>query len=184
MLLVLTFPVAILVTVFAPDLIRLCFGPAYLDAARVLQVLVWGLPIRGAQGLLASQLAVMDRQSGIAGARAIGTVALFVSVPLFIWRFGFVGAAWALLLCDMLQFCLHCALLRARQAQPPLAKAVLIPAAAAALTAVASVAFKGLQPTLYLLLVVLVVVAATFATGAVRIHDVRFLRALLSKKAG
>jgi len=40
-LLVLSFPIAILVTIYAADIVRLFFGTSYSGAAMALQVLVW-----------------------------------------------------------------------------------------------------------------------------------------------
>jgi O-antigen/teichoic acid export membrane protein len=182
-LLVLCFPIAILVTIYAADIVTLVFGTSYLGAAKALQVLVWSLPIRGTQALMASQLAAMDQQAGLARARAIGLCGFCVLGPLLILAFGYVGAAWAVLLCDVLQFSLHWSLLRKQHAEPPLTKAVLIPGAAAVLTAAASVALEPLHAPIRLLMVILVLTAGMFALGAVRLHDLRFLRAVLARKA-
>jgi len=181
-LLVISFPIAILVTIYAADIVGLFFGTSYLSAAKALQVLVWSLPIRGAQGLLASLLAAMDQQAGLARARAVGLCAFSVLAPVFILSFDYVGAAWAVVLCDTLQFALYWSLLRKRHADPPLTKAVLAPGTAVALTAAVSAALEHLHPPTRLILVIVVLAAGMIALGAVRPHDLRFLRSLIMLK--
>jgi O-antigen/teichoic acid export membrane protein len=182
-LLVLSFPIAILVTIYAADIVRLFFGTSYLGAAITLQVLVWSLPVRGAQGLLASLLAALDQQAGLARARAVGLGAFFVLAPVFILWFDYVGAAWAVLLCDILQFALYWWLLRTKQADPPLTKAVLAPGGAAALTAAVVAVFEHLHSPTRLIMIILVLAAGMFALGAVRPHDLRFLRTVMMLKS-
>jgi O-antigen/teichoic acid export membrane protein len=182
-LLVISFPIAILVTIYADNIVGLFFGASYLGAAKVLQVLVWSLPIRGAQGLLASLLAAMDQQAGLARLRAVGLCAFSVLAPVLILSFDYVGAACAVLLCDTLQFALYWSLLRKKHADPPLTKAVLAPGSAVALTAAVSGAIEHLHPPTRLIMVILVLTAGMFALGAVRPHDLRFLRALIMPKS-
>ena len=95
-----TVPLAIMFTIFAHRLITVLFGPLYLEAVPVLQILTWTLPIVGVQALLGSQLVAVNQQHALARARLSG-LALFVLLsPLLIWAFGFRGAAWAVLVCD------------------------------------------------------------------------------------
>ena len=182
-LLVFSFPTAILITIYADNIVGLFFGSSYLGAAKVLQVLVWSLPIRGAQGLLASLLAAMDQQAGLARLRAVGLFAFTVLAPVLILSLDYVGAAWAVLLCDILQFALYWSLLRKQHADPPLTKAVLAPGSAVALTAAVSAALEHLYPPTRLVMVVLVLTAGMFALGAVRPHDLRFLKSLITLKS-
>ncbi len=183
-LLVFSFPIAILVTIYADNIITLCFGSTYLGAATALQVLVWSLPIRGAQGLLSSLLMAMDQQAGLARARAAGLCAFFVLAPAFILSLGYVGAAWAVLLCDTLQFALHWSLLRKKHADPPLANAVLAPGSAVALTAAVSAALGHLHPPMRFIMLNLVLAAGMFAFGAIRTHDLLFFQTLIMPKRG
>jgi len=106
-----------------------------------------------------------------------------VLAPVLILSLDYVGAAWAVLLCDTLQFALYWSLLRKKHADPPLTRAVLAPGSAVALTAAVSVAIEHLQPPTRLIMLILVLTAGMFALGAVRPHDLRFLRALLMPKS-
>jgi O-antigen/teichoic acid export membrane protein len=178
-----SFPIAILVTIYADNIVGLCFGSSYLGAAKALQVLVWSLPIRGAQGLLASLLTAMDQQAGLARSRAVGLCAFAVLAPVLILSLDYVGAACAVLLCDALQFALYWSLLRKEHADPPLTKAVLAPGSAVALTAAVSGAIEHLYPPARLIMIILVLTAGMFALGAVRPHDLRFLLALIMPKS-
>lgn len=95
-----TLPLAIVFTLFAHRLISVLFGPLYQEAAPALQILTWTLPIVGVQSLLGSQLMAVNQQHVLARARLSG-LTLFVTLsPLLIWKFGFRGAALAVLVSD------------------------------------------------------------------------------------
>lgn len=182
LLLVAAIPCAALAAVFAPEIVRMLFGAAYADAAGVLQVLAWTLPMRGAQSLLGSQLATLDQQTALARARLIGLCCFFIAAPLLILFFGYVGAAVSVLVCDTLQLGLYYRLLRKLDAAPPIIAAFLRLASAAGAAAAAGF----LLPTIYfgwrLLGVLAVMFAAMWILGAVKSHDLRFLRALIANK--
>jgi O-antigen/teichoic acid export membrane protein len=179
LLLVAAIPVAALAAIFATDIVRLCFGPSYAGGGRALAVLAWTLPIRGAQALLGSQLAAMNQQAALARARAVGLALFAVAAPLLIWRLSYVGAAWAVLLCDSVQTVLYWLLLKRIAAAPALAPSVLGPAAAAAVTMAASVLFGPLPLMLRVVAAVVVMAAGLWGFGAIKLHDLRFLRALI-----
>jgi O-antigen/teichoic acid export membrane protein len=182
LLLVLAIPFAALTTIFATDIVRLFFGTADLGAASALQILAWTLPIRGAQSLLGSQLAAMNQQSALARARLAGLCVFLVLSPLLILGRGYVGAAWAVLVCDTLQLSLYWWLLKGAGAAPALAVSFLAPAAAAATTAAGSTLFTDMSLTLRLIAAALIMAAGIWGFGAVRLHDLRFLRALVAGK--
>jgi O-antigen/teichoic acid export membrane protein len=145
-------------------------------------VLAWTLPIRGAESLLGSQLAAMNQQAALARARLAGLCFFLVLSPLLILSRGYVGAAWAVLVCDTAQLILYWWLLKKARAAPALAGSFLAPAAAAAATLVTSGLLTDVKLTMRLMAVVLVMAAGMWGFGAIRLHDLRFLRALLSGK--
>lgn len=182
LLLVVTVPLAALGTLMAADVVRLFFGAAYIGAAPALQVLAWTLPVRGAQYLLGSQLAALHEQGTVAGARLAGLCAFAVLAPLLILTRGYVGAAWALLLCDCAQLTLYAWALRRLGAAPRMTAALVALVAAAAVTGAASLLLADLTLALRLPVIALVMAAGLWAFGAVKLHDLRFLHAVLFRK--
>jgi O-antigen/teichoic acid export membrane protein len=180
LLLVVTVPFAAFAAIFAAQITALFFGRAYLGAAAALQVLAWTLPVRGVQFLLGSQLAAIHRQATVARARFAGLCAFAVLAPLLIVTGGYVGAAWALLLCDCVQLALYAWSLHRLHAAPVISAPLLAPAAAAALTGAASLLFPALHLAWRLPAMLLVMATGLSAFGAVKLHDLRFLRALIA----
>ncbi len=180
LLLVGAIPLATLIAIFSEDILRLLFGAAYSDGAAALQVLAWCLPIHGLQALLASQLAAMDQQAGLARARFAGLCAFLVLCPMLILGLGYIGAAWAVLLGDTFHLTLCWMLLQRARAAPAVATALFAPSIAAATTAAASTWLSDLSIVPRLIAVLLVMGAVMWGFGAIRLHDVRFFRALIS----
>jgi O-antigen/teichoic acid export membrane protein len=100
MMISITVPLAVVFTVFAHRLISVLFGALYLQAAPVLQILTWTLPIVGVQSLLGSQLVAVNQQHALARARLSGLTLFVLLSPFLIWKFGFPGAALAVLVSD------------------------------------------------------------------------------------
>jgi O-antigen/teichoic acid export membrane protein len=113
-----TLPLAALFSLFSAKLILLLFGPAYQEAARVLQILTWTLPIVGVQSLLGSQLIACNQQHALARARFSGVTVFIVVSPVLIWALGFRGAAWSLLISDTVLLVYYFLILRAEGATP------------------------------------------------------------------
>jgi PST family polysaccharide transporter len=180
LLLAFAIPGAALVAIFSVDIVRWFFGASYLSAAHALQVLAWTLPIRGAQSLLGSLLAAMNQQAALARARFIGLCIFLALSPALILAQGYVGAAWAVLSCDTVQLALYWLLLRKVGSAPAVAASFLAPSAAAAVTVVASALFAELAAGMRLLAAALIMAAGMWVFGAVKLHDVRFLRTLMS----
>jgi len=182
LLAVATFPLATLIHIFADDIVGLVFGTGFLSASAALRVLAWTLPIRGAQWLLGSQLAAMDRQAQMAKARSIGLGAFLTLTPLLIIGGGITGLAWAVLACDGLQFVLYWRLLLRMQFALPLSRAVLPPACAALGALVADGLSVDLPLLSRVLVVTLVLAFGLWISGAIRRQDLGFLRALLGAR--
>ncbi|HEY6451736.1 MAG TPA: oligosaccharide flippase family protein [Steroidobacteraceae bacterium] len=183
LLLVAAIPLAALASIFSFDLVHLCFGAPYQAAARALQVLAWTVPIRGAQSLFGSQLAALNQQVALARTRFIG-LALFLTLsPVLIIYMGYVGAAWAVLCCDSLQLSLYWRLLGKERAAPELTAAYLAPAAAAATSALISLLLADRDLAVRLAAAVAAMAAGLWGFGAIKLHDLRFLRTLISGKS-
>jgi len=182
LLLVVAIPLAAFTAIFAVDIVRLCFGAGYLGAAAALQILAWAMPIRATQSLFGSQLAAMRQQSAQARARFVGLCLFLVLLPVSILYRGYVGAAWAVLICDTVQMSLWWSLLRKTGAAPRLIAPFLAPAAAAAATAGVNYLLSDSSMTLRLIVAVMVMSAGMWAFGAIKLHDLRFLRVLMSSK--
>jgi O-antigen/teichoic acid export membrane protein len=179
LLLVVAIPFAALASIFAADIVQRCFGASYLSGASALTILAWTLPIRGAQTLLGSQLAAMHQQPAQARARLVGLGIFLILSPLLILSLGFVGAAWAVLCCDTVQLSLYWRLLRRADAAPALTGSILAPAAAAAVTCLGSLPLATLSVAPRIAAAALIMAAGMWLFGAVRLHDLRFLRALV-----
>ena len=182
LMLVGTLPLAAMLSIFSNDIVRLIFGPQYRDSSNVLRVLAWTLPIRGAQWLMASQLAAMDRQGALARARLVGLCTFLVLTPLMILGLGYVGVAWSVLSCDGLQLAIYWTILRRTESAPPCTMAILAPALASAVTLLAGAALSDLALPLRLFSVSLVMAVGLWVSGAIRLHDLGFLRNVLSGK--
>jgi peptidoglycan biosynthesis protein MviN/MurJ (putative lipid II flippase) len=97
---------------------------------------------------------------------------------LILWL-GYVGAAWAVLLGDSIHLTLCWMMLQKSGGAPSLTKAFVAPGIAAATTLAASALLSGLGAGQRLIAVSIVLGAGMWIFGAVRLHDLRFLRALI-----
>jgi O-antigen/teichoic acid export membrane protein len=181
LLLVATIPAAGMVSIYAAEIIRLCYGAAYLDAVPALQVLAWTLPVRGAQALLGSQLASINQQAAAARNRLAGLAIFAIGSPLLIGRFGLLGAAAALLICDLLQLSLYWLRLRKTGAIAVQPMIVLAPMAAMAAAVVVEMFLVDRTLVERLAATIITLLAGMWAFGAVKPHDLRFLRTLLAE---
>jgi O-antigen/teichoic acid export membrane protein len=183
LLLVATIPAAGMVAMFADEIIRLCYGSPYVDAAGALQVLAWTLPVRGTLALLGSQLASIDQQTAAARRRLAGLAVFLIASPLLIGRLGFLGAAWALLACDFVQLTLYWQHLRKAGAIAARPRVVLSPMAAVAVAVVVAMLLGERSLVERLAGTIIALLAGMWGFGAVRAHDLRFLRTLLAGHA-
>jgi len=175
-------PLATMLAIFASNIIGLIFGSQFLAASIALQVLAWTRPLRGVQWLLGSQLAAMDQQSALARDRSVSLCAFLMLTPLLIPGTGFVGAAWALLICDALQLGLYWRLLKRAESAPALTKLLLAPVLAAMATLGASAMLLQLSLPLRVLAFCLVMGVSLWAAGAIRRQDLVFLRNVVNSR--
>ena len=175
LLLIGSIPLAALITIFAPDIVRISFGSKYVGATRALEVLAWTLPLRGLQGVLGSQLAAMDQQAALARARVIAVGSFLLAGPLLTVGFGLLGAAAAVLLCEGVQFGLYWRLLHRTDVAPPVATKVIAPAIASATAITAALLLTRVAPSMRLTIVAVVMAVGLWAFGAIRMADLQFL---------
>ncbi len=184
--LVFTIGVAVFFAFEAPEIVRLVLGPAYLDSAPGLRVLMWALPGAYMADTLLFLLTAQRRQSLIiwaVAATALFNVALNV---ILVPRFSFLGSSAATVASEWLSFVLLLALFRRAERVPGLASVAWRPVAAGAALGVllavtasrtrgaAGLAGAALAATAaYLLLLALL--------GAVGRQDLELVRALLTR---
>jgi O-antigen/teichoic acid export membrane protein len=184
LLLVGAITLATLVTLLAPDIVTVLFGPSFAPAAAVLQVLAWTLPVSGTRQLLSVHLLALDQRASLVRARAVSLSVFLASCPLLILSgLGYRGPAWAQLLSEMLEVSWYLWLLHRSGSATRLIRAMLAPLLAAVTTIVVASVFPPALPEFpRLITLCLVMVAALLISGSVRLHDLRFLRQILAPR--
>lgn len=184
LLLVGAITLATLVTLLAPDIVTVLFGPSFAPAAAVLQVLAWTLPVSGTRQLLSVHLLALDQRASLVRARAVSLSVFLASCPLLILSgLGYRGPAWAQLLSEMLEVSWYLWLLHRSGSATRLIRAMLAPLLAAVTTIMVASVFPPPLPEFpRLITLCLVMVAALLISGSVRLHDLRFLRQILAPR--
>jgi PST family polysaccharide transporter len=95
LLLVVTAPLALCLTLAAPTVLWLLYGSQYLSAAPALQVAAWLLPLTGLSYLIRECLSAVHRQGSVVVLNVLSVVVLGALCWLLIPRFGPLGAALA-----------------------------------------------------------------------------------------
>jgi O-antigen/teichoic acid export membrane protein len=96
----LAFPLAIGAGLAAPAIIRLLYGPAYSQAAGVLQIASIGVPFAFLSTFFDGVLGAIDRQGQCTLIRGTMLILLVGSSWLLVQRLGYQGAAWAFVLAE------------------------------------------------------------------------------------
>lgn len=102
-----TLPVALLVTAASPAIISFLYGPAFAPAAAGLSVIIWSIVFMFANILTTQAIVALNREKSIAKICAFNVA---VNVGLNFWlipRFGFIGACWATLATEAVNFALQ-----------------------------------------------------------------------------
>jgi len=176
-------PMATLLVLFAVDIINLLYGDGFDDAALVLAAVAGVLVVRGMAQILNITSIASERQATIIASKCAGIAVLTLSCLLAVPRFGALGLAGALVLSELLTTLFHYLLLR-RSGMQPLTLANGGRVACACLLA-ALVAWFGaeLHPVMRVVLVALGGGLGLWAFGAVRLHDLFYLRAIIAARA-
>lgn len=177
-----TLPLATLLAVFARDVMRILYGNEFTGGATVLSVVAWILLIRGVAQLLSTTSVAANCQRALLAGRLLGLAVLTLSSVVVVPSFGAPGLAASLLLSEVSATTLNHVLLH-RAGVPLMTFDGLFRVAPACLIAagVASL-INGLELWLRLPLVAGSGGAALWAFGAVRGHDLAYLRAILTTR--
>lgn len=181
-MLLVALPIAGGLAAFAPDIIGLVFGPTYTASILLLQILAFTMPIQATDQLLAAQLSATGHQHLLVRTRAISLTCFAVLGTTFVHFFGAPGLAVAVVLGSSVQLG-GCIYHLARRGQLPLTwPAILGPAFAMSL-AVGVVFWQAQAPLVVRVpLFVGALVAGVLVTGAVRRHDIDFLKAMFRRE--
>ncbi|MCI0696918.1 oligosaccharide flippase family protein [candidate division KSB1 bacterium] len=93
-----TLPVAVALSLLSEKIILLFYGPAYLPAVKVLQILIWALVPYGISQIFAYALVASNNQKIDLAVNAVGMVVNISLNYLLVPRFGFIGATIATLI--------------------------------------------------------------------------------------
>jgi O-antigen/teichoic acid export membrane protein len=124
-------------TALAPEVIGLIYGPAYAEAGPVLRILIWLIPLTLVSGHYRYALIGYDRQTLEFVSTACGAGLNVVLNLLWIPRYGIEGAAWALVLSEILIWGLSYYFVRRTVAHIPCWRDVARPVASGAVVGIA-----------------------------------------------
>jgi O-antigen/teichoic acid export membrane protein len=99
--LVVTTATAVVLLPLNPWLVPLLFGAPFAPAATVANIMLLGLPAAGAKLLFMGALKAWDRSLVITRAEAVGLAAAVLSLAVLMPPFGIVGAAWSLVVANV-----------------------------------------------------------------------------------
>ena len=172
--------IAPLLTALAPQVLTLVFGPSFHDGWRSFAVLVWVLPVAMLSGHHRYTLIAYNHQNWLLISTSISAgVAVLLAFALIPWYKG-VGAAWALLIANLVNFALVYFALRKWVVEVPVHRPLLSPLAGLTL---ASLCFLGLASWNH---TVAVLVAAAAYLGVFLLTDagrlMLFVRSMIREK--
>ena len=108
MMLAVTLPAALVITLYAEQVIALVFGDEFLPASNVLRVVIWAMVFESVNPFLSHTLFARDAQASSFRVAIVGfttrLTALLALVPLF----GMVGTAWATVISGYLATLCYC----------------------------------------------------------------------------
>jgi O-antigen/teichoic acid export membrane protein len=166
-----------LLTAMAPQVLILIYGPSFRDSSRSFAVLVWMLPVAMLSGHHRYILIAYNRQNWLLKCTSIAAgVAVALAFALVPW-YKDLGAAWALLIANVVNFALAYYWVRKLVVEVPVHRQVAAPLAALGL---ASLCFLGLAR--WNAWIAASVAAAVYAACFMRSDGarlIRFLRAVV-----
>lgn len=179
---ILALPCALLVGMLAASLIRLAFGPTYVAAAPVLQLLMVALVLVALNQLLTLALLSRHEQRADLYSLLASTLAMVLLLAVLIPLHGMLGAAQAVVLTMLLQMVMRYAFVRHRLQLRPGLGALWRPLAAGA--AMLSTGLLPLPLAVVLPLALGTYVAVLYATGVISPEAVRAAMDLLRARRG
>jgi O-antigen/teichoic acid export membrane protein len=181
-ILLVTLPAATLLALFANDIVRVLYAHQFRHAAVVLAAIAWVLVVRGISQLLTTAATATDHQPVLIRSRLLGIVILTTASIVLIPAYGPLGLVAATLAGETLATVLGYALLR--HAGVPLAiptgtwRVVL----ACVLAAFVAWLVRDLGFVWRVLVVGAAGLGALWLSGAVRPHDLAYLRAVMKAR--
>jgi len=132
-----------LLTVLAPQVMTLVYGASFHDGWRSFAVLVWVLPVAMLSGHHRYILVAYNQQKWLLVSTSIAAAVAVLLAFALIPRYKGLGAAWALLIANIVLFGLAYFAVRRYVVEVPVHRQLFAPLAALAL---ASLCFLGLEP--------------------------------------
>ncbi|MGA2720804.1 MAG: flippase [Bryobacteraceae bacterium] len=173
--------VAPLLTAIAPQVLTLIYGPSFRDGSRSFAVLVWMLPVAMLSGHHRYILIAYNHQNWLLRCTSIAAVVAVVLAFALIPWYKDLGAAWALVIANVVNFALAYFWVRKYVVEVPVHRQVAAPLAALGL---AALCFLGLAR--WNVGIAVSVAAAVYAGCFMRSDGarlIRFLRAVVQGEA-
>jgi len=180
--LLVTLPIATLLALFAHDIVHLLYARQFADAVPVLVGIAWILVVRGISQLLTSIATATDHQRILARSKSFGLVVLVVVSLALMPRYGALGLVAASLASEISAVVLNYVMLRGQGIPTTTFPGGLRVALACLLAAALDWLLSDLAFGLRLPIVAVSGMAALWLFGAVRAHDLTYLRAILAAR--
>ena len=180
--LLVTLPIATLLALFAHDIVHLVYAHQFADAVPVLVGIAWILVVRGISQLLTSIATATDHQRILARSKSFGLVVLVVVSLALMPRYGALGLVAASLASEISAVVLNYVMLRGEGIPTTTFPGGLRVALACLLAAALDWLLSDLAFGLRLPIVAVSGMAALWLFGAVRAHDLTYLRAILAAR--
>ena len=180
LLILITLPLATFIFLLSADIIQFLYGSDFSAATSVLQIVVWGIVLQGVSGYL-GVLAMAVGKEGVLARVRLATLIVFVcSATIFIGSWSYLGLAYAIVLSEAFIGAVMYLLLRREIRELRLLLATWRTGVACIAVLVAGVALTNGPALLQLSLIPVLLTVSMVAFGAIRLHDVRFLRQIVS----
>jgi O-antigen/teichoic acid export membrane protein len=111
---------AVSLAILAEFLVPLIFGRAFDESATICQIMLIGLPFFAAKLMFIQALNAFDRSLSIGGAELIGLAGAAAALGLFLPTLGLIGAAWAVVVANVVAMAVMAATLHRRIGAPVL----------------------------------------------------------------
>jgi O-antigen/teichoic acid export membrane protein len=177
-----TLPMATMLALFADDIVRLLYADEFDEASVVLAALAWVLPARAVAERLSTTSTATDCQPLLVRSKLAGLAVLTGASFALIPAFGALGLVAATLVGETLAAVLNYHMLRKAGIPLTICAGGLRVGLACLLAACLAWLVSDLAFGLRLLVVIASGAAALWSFGAIRPHDLSYLRAIL--KAG
>jgi O-antigen/teichoic acid export membrane protein len=172
-------PLAALVILLREPIVELFFGPDFAASADVLAVLAPGMAASAISGPANALMIVRNQMSAILWIQLLGVFVFFVAMAVLVPEHGFIGLAWAVLLLKLVSCVTTLAYLEFKGYAVPHWEILRAPLVAAAGMAAAWALAEPLTVILQAASTLFVGAILLVAFGAVRKHDVDYMRRIL-----